>query len=1804
APAERARAALSLSSVRRRRGDAEGALAALTPFLDAPGTPPAAHSRILLLAAQQNSEVLRARALLKLATALAAPLRAVLCALAGEALLRGGDVEGAREAVDQAVAADPSSARPAAARAAVGLVGRDRWSAEAMERALGVMVPRAHVCSALAQAYDDLGEPLLALAFCQRQIALRPGDPAAARDRLERALRTGDGGRLSDSLSWLLAQPEPLGELASSVAQALRVLAPLQPARAAALARASLDRIGPRDAELRSAVLAVADIAGERGLAIAVIERWLAAGAPTGERAELLLDLARRRRAAGDADGCARALMRAARAGAWGTAVLAELDMAPPARSSDGELGLLAARAEALSALSEADQRYTARAWRELGAAHWDLAGDRASALRAWEHAVMLDVEGGVENFASDLLQFAGPELTLERLDELSRRGKDAAHAARVLGVAACLALDSGKHAAALGFAVRTLELDPRRTDVLALAERAASDADLDVLEAVYAKLAEAALGRYGRRALHYRAARQLERRRAPDRAFEHALLAFEAVPSEGVVFVTLVRLAERTSATSEAIDAIERVASACSTPDVRAAWLRRAALLAGPTEDGLRQRVEVLLRALGLRPDPDVLQGLAQGMNELLALVPAEREALELRLSRAIDALLPRLQGGDGARFALAGARVLLEPFGAVDAALRAIDRAITCDGAVGEYARLSPFASTLAPSAATLVERVVSLTAAAFTSVGPELLTFGARLAEARHDVRNAAVLFVHAAHHDCQNEELVDRAARAARELGDPALSALALQSIPIRDRGGALIELAAAAERRGDREQAIDLLQSARALESLSAADGRRVFDALLRLYERDADEVRQEALLRAEVASETQDAERRSGLARHLSLLLGARGELGEALTILDQALRATPLDADLLADYVAFARQASDTERLLRGLASLVDLAVDRRKELGLLRELATLLEQGGDAPAAYERWAKVLRLDPDDFAALAALEREAERRGDYEALAKLLARRARLATSSEDVRKLRLQRADVLEQRLGRADEARAELEALIASTGDDARVLRVLADLNGRLEAPLRAAPLWLRASAVAHTRSDAADLSCRACESYLLGGDVESARRVLEGMQTWARSERVLRLAVEVERRREDPLSLSDALEELATHSSDDPTRRAAWLVEAAHASSAGGAAEAALSRAQRAAELAPGSAEAQLLACSLNYRAYGEGSLESARDTVERLGRLGEPLSGEQAELRAFLLAEAFDLTSGVQAALELLQHAQAELGARPLLALGFAERWSRGAADLERALACFDVALAGDLRSLRSRGQVARHAAETARRAGEVARARSYLELAAEDPETREAALAQIAVLFSAEVGLPSPVHEARVSTPPPSSLQELRAREVSRRPTEPIQQPRSPEVSGRYSERPASALAEDHLGVAASRSSRAPKPRSERSNTVPPEERSSTALPLLSSNESTLYAELAEGSAEAGKELVAQLERRPERSHDLVAVCRRLLCVLPGDAWALNRLYESALADKNVVYAHAVEHVIATLQPGRTPIEPPPLTDQDEQPEAVRGLLLRDSVSRAHEALCLVWEGAEHVFRRDAADYGLTGLERVPLGGPSPLARIYTAAARALGTPRTPLFQRRSPGAMSLSLALLTPPAIVLGGDVRQETPELRHHLGVMLAAAMPQFALLMASPEAQARGILNGLAFAFGPPRPRSPGPGAVPNLAEVLWESIPARLQRRLRELCNQPEELDYDRLMLASRIATRRAGLFVSGDLGLSLRQICAEDGLALAELESEAGIRDFCAEHGSARSLFLLATSAEYAQTRWRFARGTR
>src|SRR5690606_31209824 len=127
------------------------------------------------------------------------------------------------------------------------------------------------------------------------------------------------------------------------------------------------------------------------------------------------------------------------------------------------------------------------------------------------ERASVLDVDSGVENFASDLVAFGGVELAIARLEEFAERRSDDQGSARVLALVGAIALEANQPVVALRAALRALDRDPTRADVLSIVERAAGDSDVEVLERTYQRLAESVLGRYGARSVHYRAARQLE---------------------------------------------------------------------------------------------------------------------------------------------------------------------------------------------------------------------------------------------------------------------------------------------------------------------------------------------------------------------------------------------------------------------------------------------------------------------------------------------------------------------------------------------------------------------------------------------------------------------------------------------------------------------------------------------------------------------------------------------------------------------------------------------------------------------------------------------------------------------------------------------------------------------------------------------------------------------------------------------------------------------------------------------------------------------------------------------------------------------------------------------------------------------------------------------------------------------------------------------------------------------------------------------------------------------------------------------
>jgi hypothetical protein len=338
------------------------------------------------------------------------------------------------------------------------------------------------------------------------------------------------------------------------------------------------------------------------------------------------------------------------------------------------------------------------------------------------------------------------------------------------------------------------------------------------------------------------------------------------------------------------------------------------------------------------------------------------------------------------------------------------------------------------------------------------------------------------------------------------------------------------------------------------------------------------------------------------------------------------------------------------------------------------------------------------------------------------------------------------------------------------------------------------------------------------------------------------------------------------------------------------------------------------------------------------------------------------------------------------------------------------------------------------------------------------------------------------------------------------------------------------------------------------------------------------------------GDVEAGDH-AAEILASLGRADDLLLVRRRQAFLAPGDRGLLDGLHVAALGVRDHVFARAIDHVRRAFDPASGPVPPPPLEAQLDRPDLVVPLLERRANPLAAEALRIAWEHAQSVFRKDPT--ALRGIERVT--GTIPLGRLVLAAGRLLGTARTPVHLRTRPG-RDVEVVLVTPPTLVLGGDCREESADVRYVLGAGLLAATPSHCLLLAQPEDAARATWQALLSAFGPPEHgRGIGP-EVGRLAAALWQAIPRASQRRLGELLGQAPPT-FEVAIEGARQVARRGGLYLSGDVAAAVRASLAEVGEA-ALLDGVPDLAAIGHAFPKVADLLRLATSPEFAEARWR------
>jgi hypothetical protein len=612
----------------------------------------------LAAAARTKSAMGRAEALAKVAARLHGAARGIVLVVAGEACAAAGNRTRARKAARQACLTAPWLARSADLLLSLGL--DDDVSDAELETAIASLPARSRhhrllASQALASHAKSGDLRVLALAWLRRAASLRPGD-AELRDQLLTVAATAQGPdaveTLARTIMSIVDEPYPVADVEAGLARALDALTALDAAGAALIARQILDRTGPRTV-LAPAIERAASAARDDALLLELVVRW-AAHADGEDRGRLWLRAAELAWSMGDVEAAAAHLAQAAahRADPMGCGHLANeleaaLERLDDGSRSDARIDLAATRAW-LAEHGEDDGLAVLR-WRELASLRWDLAGDVYGAEEAWYYACTRDYEQGAPRYAADLSDRAGTEIALALLHARVARQADSdetGFSGRLLAAGARLALDLEQRELAAEMAKAAVLYDPSCNDAVEIIDRRAlelheqgdRDAAVQLVKEAYESLASGALGRFGVRTAHYRCARFLERIGAIEPALEHAVRAFEAVPSLGASYRMILRLVKTCDngsgkhARQVLPRATDEALARLSGPEGARTALSLAVLCGTALGDG-RQCINGVMRALDL--DKSV------GLEPLLPLIEslaADRDAAATLLRRIND--------------------------------------------------------------------------------------------------------------------------------------------------------------------------------------------------------------------------------------------------------------------------------------------------------------------------------------------------------------------------------------------------------------------------------------------------------------------------------------------------------------------------------------------------------------------------------------------------------------------------------------------------------------------------------------------------------------------------------------------------------------------------------------------------------------------------------------------------------------------------------------------------------------------------------------------------------------------------------------------------------------------------------------------------------------------------------------------------------------------------------------------------------------------------------------------------------------
>lgn len=310
------------------------------------------------------------------------------------------------------------------------------------------------------------------------------------------------------------------------------------------------------------------------------------------------------------------------------------------------------------------------------------------------------------------------------------------------------------------------------------------------------------------------------------------------------------------------------------------------------------------------------------------------------------------------------------------------------------------------------------------------------------------------------------------------------------------------------------------------------------------------------------AEATEDPEARLGVYRELATFLEERSSnQNDAIAAWEDVLALAPSDADALARLDSLYEKRREWEKL-------IDIKRRRLEQEGPEAGIAYLREAAEvaamrmrDQDLANELWNEVLQVDPNDTAALGALEQLYERGKDWANLADILSRKVELLDDDTEKSQAYLKLGQIYGDRLSEPEAALHAWEALLELEPENFRakdaVKKAYIELErwDDLEAFFARDDSWADyvrlIEAQAGNVSDPdeqVDLLFRAARTYIDRLDTpERATRALERvLQTDPDNAEAARLLVPIYEERNDIRKLPDVLRTVLDHTTDDEER----------------------------------------------------------------------------------------------------------------------------------------------------------------------------------------------------------------------------------------------------------------------------------------------------------------------------------------------------------------------------------------------------------------------------------------------------------------------------------------------------------------------------------------------------------------------------------------------------------------------------------------------------------------------------------